>query len=796
MNPLLTNFISESRDLLEEASQGLLTLEKAPDDDDNLNALFRSVHTIKGGSGLFEIAPFTEVVHAAEDVLDAVRSQRLVLSPTMVDLLLDCLDQVGSWLGSLEEKEMLPEGAAAIAKKLAAQQRGLLDGSTGEEAAAESAPAPCEAGPGDPRPSWWREVPEEIRRAAEEAADAAAPWLAITYAPDPQCFFTGDDPFHTVRQLKDVRWHAVVPREPWPPLVELDPYTCNLAFHIVYDGEEETARHLFRYVEEEVSIRRIAGDGAATVDAAHVNKSTDGPKSRATAVVTEVLQAQVEMLAIPVDAKQVEGRLASVATVCTRLFAQMGWDDLADTVEAASVEAIGGRESGPLDRLLFAALERCETAPEEPPQGAPAAPTPGSVREIAETAAPPTPAAASSTPPATPPAAKTLKVDAARIDALMDLVGELVVAKNGLPFLARRAEDTYGVRDLAREIKGHHAVVNRIAEELQQAVMHVRMVPVSVAFQRFPRLVRDMSRKLGKSIHLTLSGEETEADKNVVTGLSDPLIHLVRNALDHGIELPEERTAAGKPATAEICLSATQLEDRVVIEVTDDGRGIDPARIKQTAYEKGLIDEARLDALNDEEALQLIFLPGLSTKEQASDLSGRGVGMDVVRTMVDRAGGEISLTSDLGKGTCVRLSLPLSMTVTRVMMVEMGDECFGVDIGQVVETVRIPCDAIHHVKHHEVVVLRERLIPLVRLRDALQIAPSGEEAGDNEAVLVVSVDGREVGIVVDRFHEGVDIILKPLEGVLANLPTYTGTALLGDGRVLLVLNLREIVRCP
>ena len=385
-------------------------------------------------------------------------------------------------------------------------------------------------------------------------------------------------------------------------------------------------------------------------------------------------------------------------------------------------------------------------------------------------------------------------MDLERIDALMDLVGELVVAKNALPYLARRAEDVHGARELAREIKAQHAVIHRVTEALQAAVMQVRMIPLSHVFQRFPRLVRDLSRRLGKPIRLVVEGEEAEADKNVVEDLAEPLVHLLRNACDHGIEPPDEREAAGKPREGTVRLRAVAHDDHVVIEVSDDGRGMDPAVIRRKAYEKGVIGEQELESLDDQAALQLIFAPGFSTAERVSDVSGRGVGMDAVRAMVRRVGGEVRVHSVPGAGTTVRLVLPLSVAVSQVMIVEAGGQHFGVPVEAIRETVRVPAADIHRVKDREAVVLRDRLVPVHRLHRLLGLEEG--ERPEEEALLVVRVDGETAALVVDRFHEGVDVIQKPLEGVMAHFTIYAGTALLGDGRVLLVLNLRELLRCP
>jgi two-component system chemotaxis sensor kinase CheA len=301
----------------------------------------------------------------------------------------------------------------------------------------------------------------------------------------------------------------------------------------------------------------------------------------------------------------------------------------------------------------------------------------------------------------------------------MNLIGELVVEKNALPYLAQRAEVQYGVRELSREIKGKYSVMNRIADEMQDAIMQVRMMAVTFVFQRFPRLVRDISRKLGKEVQLVLEGEQTEADKNIIESLADPLIHIVRNSLDHGLEMPEVRLAAGKPATGNLTIRAAQEADRVVIEIVDDGKGIDPAVIKQKAYEKGIIDEAALERLSDQEAINLIFAAGLSTAAVVSDLSGRGVGMDVVRSAVAKINGTVVVHSELGKGTSIRISLPLSMAVTQVMVIESDGQLFGVPMDHVVETVRVPRSSIHTIKQSQTAVLRGRIVPLKSLNALL-----------------------------------------------------------------------------
>ena len=389
---------------------------------------------------------------------------------------------------------------------------------------------------------------------------------------------------------------------------------------------------------------------------------------------------------------------------------------------------------------------------------------------------------------------KSLKVDQAKIDVLMNLIGEMVVSKNALPYLAGRAESVYGVRDLSREIKAQYAVINRIAEEMQDAIMQVRMMPVSFVFQRFPRLVRDISRKLGKEVNLVLQGEETEADKNIIESLGDPLVHIVRNSLDHGFESPEIRRAAGKSVAGTLTIRAKQESDRVVIEINDDGKGIDPLIIKRKAYEKGLIDEATLERMSDQDAVNLVFASGFSTVEAVSDLSGRGVGMDVVRTAVEKINGSVVLESEKGKGTRLRLSLPLSMAITNVMIVESDGQIFGMPMDSVVETVRVRRSVIHTIKQSLATVLRGRIVPLKSINTLLGLESNQKVNNEDElAVLVVRVNDESVGLIVDNFRETVDVILKPMTGVLSGLSVYSGSALMGDGSVLMILNIKEIL---
>jgi two-component system chemotaxis sensor kinase CheA len=529
------------------------------------------------------------------------------------------------------------------------------------------------------------------------------------------------------------------------------------------------------------------------------NKIVDKKSLEIPAFIHDFFVTQLKILNMPHSTKLLAGKVASTQKLLERVFIQIGWDELVVNLEKAALVCIEEASSQPLAR----SLQQCINAK----LGNEKATEVTLIASQAEMQAEPTSYEAEqiSVPNRRESerrvsddladqkvTTKFLRVDQERIDMLMDLVGELVVAKNALPFLARRAEEEFKVKELSKEIKSLYSVINRLSEELQNAMMSVRMVPVSSVFKRFPRLVRDLSRRLEKNIELVMEGEETEADKNVIESLADPLIHLVRNSLDHGIEIPADRVAAGKPEKGTLTLRAIPHDDQVIIEIIDDGKGIDPSIIKKKAYEKGVINEAQLDSMSDQEAIELIFAAGLSSKDEASDLSGRGVGMDVVRSAVNAAGGSIAITSELNVGSTIKLYLPLSMAVAQVMIIEVDKQVYGVPMDVISETVRVPVESIERVKNNEAIVLRDKLIPLRRLRNLLGLSEAEKDLTE-EAVLVVTLLGEEMGLIIDDFHEGIDVIQKPLEGVMSSYPIYAGATLLGDGRVLLILDLKELM---
>ncbi|MBY0241323.1 MAG: chemotaxis protein CheA [Burkholderiaceae bacterium] len=768
MTPLLQQFVAESRDFLQDISARLMQLEAEPDNSALMGELFRLVHTLKGNCGLFDFPEMARVLHAGEDLMMAVRDGRLRYSMGLADGLLDAMDFVGMLLDEIVAHGASQAGHAAESAELSAMLRALIPAAAG---------APTQAAARSVLAAAPLSLPKAASRACARLATPGQPLHWIRYTPEPECYFKGEDPFHHVRQVPQMLWYGVSASAPWPPLTELDPYRSVLAFELVSAAPaEELAQH-FRYVPEQVALTPFVSP-----------TEVEAPSAACLAA----LAAQRDILALPDDVKWLPGRLQAVAATLRACLSACGQPQRLDGLDGALAAALAQGAAAPLGAWLEPVLAALQG-----PLDATAAPA----TETAATTA----AATAAKPVDNEPKfgrrqedsagnSHTLKVDQEKIDRMMGLIGEMVVAKNGLPYLAVRAEQTYGSADLAREIKAQYAVINRIAEEMQDAIMQVRMMPVSVVFQRFPRLVRDISRKLGKEVNLVLEGGETEADKNIIEALADPLIHILRNSLDHGIELPDQRLAAGKPAEGLLLLRASQEADRVVILIADDGKGIAPEVIKRKAIEQGLIDAETAARMPDQEAINLVFSAGLSSAETVSDLSGRGVGMDVVRNAVEQVNGTVALESVPGKGTQLRLSLPLSMAVSNVIVIESGGQLFGVPMDIVVETVRVPATALRTFKDREAVVLRDRVVPLRRLNDLLAVpAPQRLNDDGEHAILVIRVHGAPLGIVVDQFREVADIILKPLSGIVAGIAGYAGTALLGDGTVLMILHPKDLL---
>ncbi len=388
---------------------------------------------------------------------------------------------------------------------------------------------------------------------------------------------------------------------------------------------------------------------------------------------------------------------------------------------------------------------------------------------------------------------RTLRVDIERLDTVFNLVGELVLGKNRLSKIASQLADKYPEDPDIASLNEASEFLQLLSSELQTAVMKTRMQPVKKVFNRFPRMVRDLARSHGKEIELIIKGEETEVDKSVIENIADPLVHLIRNAIDHGIEPPEERKKLGKPEKGRIVLSAFQEGNNIVIVVVDDGRGLNLEKIKEKAIEKAIISKEEAEGLNDREIAELIFQPGFSTADRVTDVSGRGVGMDVVKTNLAKINGSIDVLTQQGKGVKFTIKLPLTLAIIQTLMIEVSNMVFAVPITSVLEAVRIDSSEISRIDEQEVIKLRGEILPIVRLKELIG---SGGNGSKNQYVVVVQSYERKFGLVVDGLLGQDEVVIKSVEGNIVNLNEsniFAGATITGEGKVVLIVDIPALM---
>jgi two-component system chemotaxis sensor kinase CheA len=749
VNALHEQFVAEARELIQQANDDLVAAEREGLSEVRIDRVFRVFHTLKGSAAVVDLPAMGLVMHAAEDVLTAIQAGRLGATPLVIDHALACLDQVATWVDEFEAHEALPAGSSEAARKLAENLRSLIQ----VQASTQPATRPTAVWDGDEIPAWVRSL---LAAPDMPKPEPESRFIAFCYEPDPGCFFDGHDPLDVVRHVPGLRLFRMEAREALPPLADLDPYSCNLRLSGICTATPDELAAVFRLLPDQVRTFEIPNDAShAAKDGASVDD--------AAALIRAVLEEQVLVLRTAGNREHAGGRIGSAMRAAVGALRHGRRGSLAESIGRAGALALS--QSGPA--ALVAAIE-------------------DALRSLAGFASSGGGKGEAQASPAQPArsASRSLRVDESRIDALVNMAGELLVVKNSFAHLARRAEGETAGHDLARAIRDQNEALERLAGVLHGAVLQLRMVTLAQVFRSFPRLVRDLSQQLGKEVALVTRGETTEADKTIVDLLFEPLMHLVRNAVDHGIETAADRRAAGKSQTATLALQATRRADRLIVEVIDDGRGIG---------EKGLLPPDELAALSDEQAVDLIFAAGLSTAAEISDVSGRGVGMDVVRATIERVGGRVSVASRVGAGTTVSLDLPMNIALMRIMVVESGGQVFGIPMDAVSQTVRLTPDRISRFKNNDGFVFHDHVVPICSLAELMNLPVRAAADGKVRLVVVAEVGGRTTALEVDGIRDRLEVVLKPMQGLLSNARGYAGTTLLGDGAVLLVLDLKEIL---
>ncbi|MFZ5597122.1 MAG: ATP-binding protein [Bacillota bacterium] len=781
-------FLDEADDLLTQIEPLVLELEKGMSPS-LLDELFRVVHTLKGSAGIAGVKGIGELTHRMEDLLDRLRSGEIEARSGLVDLLLTGFDYVKVMVADLADGHDLPPPEKLLGEILAFARSGSPSTQPSEEK-----PDLPDTVAGQPLAAPEAEedvMPEEVGRILLDGLRRGENVYHLTLDFGRDFFRQGHNLAYLLEDLADMGVIAGlnVDGRRVPALSHLNPEDYHLVFtlYLVTGADREAVEETFVFVvseENRVVVRPVSKgelSGAAPLEAPAsaggppaVGQAPPFPEQRLPYVV-KVLRQQEKSLRLA-NEEVLPGLLPVARRILERLAGRTGLSR--DQGPAASVQ----EEKKLLLQMTGALLAAMNPESGTGPAGSPA---------VTKVSGPPAgagqPQGYQGGSPVRERRQNAFRVQRETADALMNLSGELIIAKNSLPYLVKKLE-VLGLDEYARELKERYLYVDRIAREMHEQVMDIWLLPVQEVFSRFPRYVREQTKRLNKRVEVVTAGGDTRLDRNIIEEIYEPLLHLVRNSLDHGIEEIEERQMTGKDPVGVISLTARRQGERVVIQVSDDGRGINVDSLAEKAVSCGMVTREQVSGMTGQEKLRLAFLPGLSSKDGISDLSGRGVGMDVVENTVKRLGGAIQVESSPGRGTTFAISLPFTMATSEVLVVRIGGGIYGLPLSAVRETVRVEEKDIRTMRGRPVVLMRGEIIPLLKSDLYLEAGASCR----GETVLVVM--WQKVALPVDAVLGKEVIIVKPLTGELKRLPVFIGAAVLGDGRVLLVLDHNELVR--
>ncbi|WP_434707908.1 chemotaxis protein CheA [Pseudomonas sp. R1-1] len=741
---ILQDFLVEAGEILEQLSEQLVELESRPDDADLLNAIFRGFHTVKGGAGFLQLNELVECCHIAENVFDILRKGERRVDAELMDVVLEALDAVNSMFSEVRERAPI---TAATPELLAALAR-LAEPQTADEAPA----------------SPVAEMIEELVVEGDASGD-----------------ITDNEFEQLLDSLNAVKAEAEAPAAAAPA-----PAADVPASDEITDAEFESL------------LDQLHGKGQFAVDA--VAPTAAAPAAPAKGDSSDITDDEFEALLDQLHGKgnfavdALESAIASAPAAAAPAAAAAGSDLISDHEFESLLDELHGKGKFDASAATAGSASSVATPAAKAPAAAAAAPKAAPKPEPkAETpkpaaAAAPAPARAPASPPPEKPASEaetTVRVDTARLDEIMNMVGELVLVRNRLVRLGLNSGD----EAMSKAVSN----LDVVTADLQTAVMKTRMQPIKKVFGRFPRLVRDLARQLKKEINLELVGEETDLDKNLVEALADPLVHLVRNAVDHGIESPEEREASGKARGGRVVLAAEQEGDHILLSISDDGKGMDPNVLRAIAVKRGVMDKDAADRLSDTECYNLIFAPGFSTKTEISDVSGRGVGMDVVKTKISQLNGSINIYSTKGQGSKIVIKVPLTLAIMPTLMVMLGNQAFAFPLVNVNEIFHLDLSTTNVVDGQEVVIVRDKALPLFYLKRWLVSSAAHEEQREGH-VVILSVGTQRIGFVVDQLVGQEEVVIKPLGKMLQGTPGMSGATITGDGRIALILDVPSMLK--
>ena len=777
---LLKDFFSEAEQQVDQLESNILVIEQDPTNKEAIDEIFRAAHTLKGGSATVEMSELSGFTHAVEDLLDAIRSNKVTVTEDTIDLLLYSLDIIKAMLAARANGEVYQEDVSATVTRLRSNIPDKKD--TKKTAAKASQPKPA------PKPA----AQPQVKAVSSDSENAV-------------------DPSSLLSEYEILELREAVPAD-------------NKVYAIRVQFDEASLMNTVGGIQVFAALKQSAMVLKTIPDFDALYEDEFHP----------------EVLYYVASAAN-ESNLLSIANI-PDVTLNAAIDELTFSAEGNASKTKDIKPEKPVAQAAEAQPAADTEAKAEAPQAETAAPAAsGDVGHPKRPAAAATNATHSSS-------GSVLRVDAKRIDYLLNLVSETVITKASLNQSAMEFNELYALfqnangeykdrirklldkfpsyleklqqgvdlntvkKELSADYAGMFELfsqfetsmkysvtkfrssaqnLGRISGELQEGVMKIRMVPISQIFSRFPRVVRDLSRTLNKNIQLVIEGEDTELDKSVVEDLLDPIMHCVRNSMDHGIETPEERKALGKSEQGTLLLKASNEGNMIVIEVVDDGKGIDVDAVKAKAVERGILHPGK--NLTDVEAYQLIFAPGFSTSKTISSVSGRGVGLDVVKTHIEKLNGTVTVVSEKNRGTRFTIKLPLTLAIIQGLLIRVGEEVYSIPITSVIESHRVRSEEINRIDSYEVFNVRNEVISLLRLNRLFGV-PSVEKGDDgHHYIVIVGTAEKKVGLMVDSLIGEEDVVIKPLKDQFTNSPGIAGASILGDGSVSLIIDVGQLL---
>ena len=727
LGEFLEFYLLDSSEQIERLGAGLLQLEKEGGNIGLINDLFRSAHSLKGASGTMGFTPIVAMTHAAEDLLDRLRQGKIEVSLEMIDILLAVTDRVKAMLVQVEQRQEISVGYEDLVISL----KGLING----EKPVVLAASQTSLGEEGTRAKF---VTLNFSLSQEEEGklnDAHMMGHGI---------YQVDVKFESGTLMKAVRAVMATQRlEGMGSVIKVLP-----SFEDLEVGDAEGFSLLVLSDEPSEEIRRELLE------------------------ISELVEVDIHPYPVGEGGEEKEDKDIDIDKN----------EDEAHTDAARFIETAGVESEIMTEEILDVLTESkiFKPLPNQKIAVAPKVVVPVSTAPVAEAVSGESNAQV-----------HTIRVDTVRMDNLINLVGEMVITRTRLVQIGLDLKVQYSTDNMVNSLNEANVYLGRLMNDLQESVMRLRMVAIGTVFNRFPRLVRDLAKKTGKEIELVLKGEDTELDKTVVEVIGDPLMHLIRNSVDHGIESPEERQASGKPQLGTITLDAYHEGNHIAIVISDDGAGLDLEKIRSIAVSKGLVGER--EELTENDISNLIFLPGFSTAEKVTDISGRGVGMDVVKKALNNLGGMVDITTRKGKGTTFTIRLPLTLAIIQALLVEVGDEIYAVPLSSVLETLLVERTDIKTVGGLPMVQLRGNTLPLISLQEKFDL-PVPETAKEEVYVVVVGFGDKALGLIVDELRGQQEVVIKSLGDFLNNLPGIAGATILGDGKVTLILDIGSLIQ--